>query len=638
VGGPGFLSFYYLAALSVGYFSGYVLLVFGRDVVFRWGQATGVLRALNMAVVGLLWAAAIGLPAILFYVNFPHIRDFNGPVVAEFGNEMAGALPAKPAIVLADDPARLYLAMGASQRLGLAGQHAFVESPALLHGEYLRYLADRYPSFRKELASPERLPAQINSRQVSVLLVHLAQRQPVYYLHPSFGDYFERVCMTPYRLGGNVHPSPTNALATLVLTPEEIATNQAYWDARERGSLALLPGLTKRSADALRVADYYSQILDCWGTDLQKAATELKLSLPLKEAMLKDANDQFAEALLLNPSNIMARVNLQYNAHLRGVQPAGALVSSSDVAAHFLNHWDIALNLFGPADVPDLDIHIGRFFAQRGVFLQAAHLFQRCVELAPHHPAGELDLAETYIDLGLLDAALVLIKDVREHSTQNPLEMVRLEALVYATKNDFAQADKLLTDEHNKNPKDDKFAGVMAEFYRRMGYTVLRESGGDPAREKSAEKDAAIWFKKAMTALDEQLQLLNALTANTLEISGINLRKAEIQMTIQDYASAIITLTAMLRQDPGMQVPLLNRAISELQIGRLDAAKDDYLALEKMLPKPSQVVYYGLAQVAHAQNDKPAEIRYDRLYLKYAPHNTQEATNVTRQLHALEGR
>jgi hypothetical protein len=94
----------------------------------------------------------------------------------------------------------------------------------------------------------------------------------------------------------------------------------------------------------------------------------------------------------------------------------------------------------------------------------------------------------------------------------------------------------------------------------------------------------------------------------------------------------------MLRQDPGMQVPLLNRAISELQIGRLDAAKDDYLALEKMLPKPSQVVYYGLAQVAHAQNDKPAEIRYDRLYLKYAPHNTQEATNVTRQLHALEGR
>ena len=161
-GSPGFLSFYYLAALSVGYFSGYVLLVFGKDVAYRWGRATGILRLFNGVVTGLLWVAAIGLPAILFYGNFRHIRDSNGSAVSQFANEMAKSLPPMPAVVLADDPARLYLAMGASQRLGLPDQYTFIESRSLVHREYLRYLADRYPAFRKEVE--DRTPARGDHR------------------------------------------------------------------------------------------------------------------------------------------------------------------------------------------------------------------------------------------------------------------------------------------------------------------------------------------------------------------------------------------------------------------------------------------------------------------------------------------
>ena len=633
-GTPGFLSFYYLAALSVGYFSGYVLLVFGKDLASRWRQAKGILRVLNGVLTELLWVAAIGLPAILFYESYRHIRDFNRPVVIEFGKEMAQALPAKPAVVLADDLARLYLAAGASQRLGLPDQYTFIESRSLVHREYLRYLAARYPAFGKEIKDPDTLPEDIPPLQIGSLLAHLSQRQPVYYLHPSFGTYFERVCMAPRRLGGDLHPYPTNVLAALVLTPAEIAANQAYWHALEKESLAALPELAKRSADARRIANYYSQILDTWGTELQKTATELKLAPPLKDAMLQDANDQFAEALQLDTNNIVARLNQQYNAHLRGVPPAGVLIGTDDATAQVHNHWDAALNLYGPADVPGLDIQIGRYFAESGAFLQAAHCFQRCLQLAPNDPEGELDLAKTYIDLGQADAALSLVKDMRERFTGNPLELLRVEALAYATKNDFAQADKLLTDGHNRNPKDDKFAGVTAEFYRLMGYSVLRESKGDPAK----EKDAAIWFKKSLAALDQQLQLLNALAANPREIANVNLRKAEMQMTLKDYEAAIVTLTAMARQDPKNPVPLLNRAISELQIGRLDAAKNDYQALEKMAPQPSHIVYYGLAQVAQKQNDKPAEMRYDKLYLQCAPRNTAEFTNLTRQLQKLEGR
>jgi tetratricopeptide (TPR) repeat protein len=646
-GAPGFLSFYYLAALSVGYFSGYVLLVFGKELTFRWGRATGILRVINLVVTGLLWAAAIGLPALLFRENFPHMRDFTSPVVAQFGNEMAKALPSKPAIVLADDRFRLYLAMGASQKLGLPDQYTFVDSRALIHREYLRYLVERYPAFRKEHIDLDSLPEEVTGRQIGDLLEDLSQRQWVYYLHPSFGNYFERVCMTPHRLGGDVHPYPTNALATLGLTPAQIATNQAYWHKLEKESLAGLlelakrgpDGLPKRSADAVRIANYYSQMLDYWGTELQKAGTELKLPL-----LLNDAGDQFAEAFRLNPLNYVARLNQQFNAHLRGLPPPPGLLISSPELADQVTSWEATYNLDGPADVPDLDIRIGTFFAGRGVYLQAAHLFQRCLELAPNDPEAELALAKTYIDMGLMDAGLALIRDSRQRAAGDPVEMARIEALAYAKKNDFAQADKLLTEARLKYPKDERFPGWMAEFYRRMGYSALLQDKDDPSKEKEAAK----WFQKALAASSDQLQLLNTtmnVTAHAAEIPGINLQKAEMQMMLKDYPAAILTLNALVRQDPENPVPLLNRAISELQGGQIPAAKIDYLALEKMGLEvlrrwqiPEHMVYYGLAQVAQKQRDKPAEIHYDRLYLKFAPHNTLEFTNVTQQLHQLEAR
>jgi tetratricopeptide (TPR) repeat protein len=349
---------------------------------------------------------------------------------------------------------------------------------------------------------------------------------------------------------------------------------------------------------------------------------------------VQDANAQFVAAIRLNPNNVMALANQQYNARLCGAPPVGPLISMSEVAVHFNDRWDSALSLFGPSDVPDLDIQIGRYYAQRGAYLRAAPLFQRSLELAPNNPVGELDLANTYIDMGLVDAAFVLIKDVREHPAGNPLELVGVEVLAYLTKNDFAQADKLLEDAHHKNPKDEKFDGVMAEIYRVMGNRVLRDSKGDAGQEKKA----AQWFGKALACLDEQLQLLNGPMANSQEVNLVNLHRADMQMAIKDYEAAIVTLTEMVRQDPANPIPLLNRAISELQVNRIDAAKSDFRAMEKMMPEPSPAVYYGLAQVAQKQNDKPAELSYDKLYLRYAPQNTLEFSNLTERVQKLQGR
>jgi tetratricopeptide (TPR) repeat protein len=632
-GTPGFLTFYYLAALSVGYFSGFVLLVFGKDIADGRGLSGGIPRASNGVVVGLLWVAAIGLPAMLFRDNFLHIRDFNSRVVFQFGKEMAASMPGEPAVVLADDPARLYLAVGAGQSLRLPNQYIFVESGSLVHREYLRYLANRYPPFGRELPNPDRLPDLITDQQAGSLLAHLTQRMPVFCLHPSFGSLLDGVCMTPHRLGGYLHPYPTNVLETLALSPGGTATNQAYWRSLEKDALASLPELAKGSPDARRIAGFYSQMLDYWGVELQKTATRRKLPL-----LLEDANVQFAEALRLNPNNVVARANQQFNARLRGVPPAGLVNAISNAAARLNNHWATALDLDGPADVPDLDIQIGRYFAQRGTYHQAAPYFQRSLELAANNPAAELDLANTYINLGLLDAASILIRDMHKHFTGDPLELAGVEVLACIARDDFTQADKLLADARNKYPKDQQFIGVSAELYRVMGNKVLRESEGNPAREKSAENDAAPWFKKSLAALDERLRLLEAAMARAQEIYRVNLSRVEMQMALKDYDAAISNLTELAPLHPQNPAPLLNLAICELQINRLGAAKKDYQSVEEMMREPSPQVYYGLAQIAQKQNDKAAEIRYSKLYLQHAPRGTPEFAGVSQRLLKLEGR
>ena len=170
---------------------------------------------------------------------------------------------------------------------------------------------------------------------------------------------------------------------------------------------------------------------------------------------------------------------------MRGVRFVGPLIDLSELSLRFYYQWDKVLSAFGPADVPELDLQIGRHFAEQSLYLQAAHEFERSLELAPGNPIGELSLAKIYVDLGLGDAALHLIGDVEGRFTGNSLELVRVKTLAYIKKNDFAAADKLLTDEHTRSPRDDTLVKMMAEFYRLIGYSVLREAKQNPPRETS---------------------------------------------------------------------------------------------------------------------------------------------------------
>jgi tetratricopeptide (TPR) repeat protein len=199
--------------------------------------------------------------------------------------------------------------------------------------------------------------------------------------------------------------------------------------------------------------------------------------------------------------NYVARLNQQFNAHLRGAPPpAGVLLSSGDLASR-VTSWDDAFDLYGPVDVPDLDIRIGVYFASHNVGRQAVRLFQRCLELAPNDAEAELDLAKTYIDLGLSDAGLTLLQDIRGRATGDPVEIARVEALAYVNKNDFAQTDRILLETRQKYPKDQRlFAVGWLSSTGGWATSCSIESNGDEGK----EKDAAKWFQKALAAMNEE--------------------------------------------------------------------------------------------------------------------------------------
>ncbi len=543
-GTPGFLTFYYLAALSVGFFSGQLLRIFKsvwrgaaeggdgeggyeRTVFGREAQRRrrGAVRFASGGTVGLLSMVAVGLPVVLIGRNLPEVRRNNGPVLAEFGGEIAKSLPDKPTIVLADDPSRLYLAMGAGQALHLPDQYLFVEAPLLIHREYRRHLADLYPVFTREITNWGELPERLTGEQAGELVARLVQHYPVYCLHPGFGEWLEHVCMTPHGLGVVLHPSPTHLLETLSLSPGALATNQNYWHVMENGPLGSLAEVAGTSSDARRVAGYYSQTLNYWGTELQKAGMHRK-----DAGLLEDANAQFVEAIVLNPTNLVARANQQFNAGLLGLRPVGPPGASSNAVAEWDGRWDQALRVCGPADEPSLNIRIGRHLAQHGLYRQAAGWFQRSLELAPDDPTAELDLANSYVDLGLPDAAFALIADARKRAPlENPMDLAGLEALAYVAKNDFDQADKLLSNAHSLNPHDDLFTAEMAEVYRLMGYRALNAGKGGASEGPARRKAAAVWFKKSLAAFNEHLQFLDSRPIHAQDTDAVSRRVAEMQ-------------------------------------------------------------------------------------------------------------
>ncbi len=629
----GFLTFYYMGALCVGYFSGYILLVFGRSAAPAWGRQGPVIRAFNRLVVGLLWLLAVAAPCGLFYENISHINAARSSVLADFSGEIIQDLPAKPVIILGDDPVRLYLLEAAFRREGKPNKNILIETGSLPYREYIAYLVSRYPELKKETTPPGQLAHVLPPNSLINYVYGLSRKYSIYYLNPSFGYFFETFYLKPHGLVYQLQPYSKDAIEPPLPTSEEIKENQDIWAKLEQKSLVALPSLAKLDPDAELTGVSYSVGLDFWGVDLQKAGH------------LKEANAQFAEAARINPQNFIAKINRDYNERLQ--KNDHRPIDSGDLIYKAINLYRgmvPILKFNGPVDEPDMDLVFGKLMADGHDLRQGAILFERRLQLLPGDASAELDLAKVFVDSGLTDRAIELVRKLRANPAANKWEVSRVEALAYYARNDFPSAERLMQDALKEDPHDENRVAILAEFYRVTAYAALREANdalrqkNDALREKNAS-EATRRFNNALNYINQELQLL---TQSSQKSAGPNsvpdtmLKKAEVEMMLKSFEPAIATLNQIMVLQPANSTALLNRAIAEIQLNQMQAAKDDYKALRKLMPRQPYVADFGLAEIAAREKNPAAEIRWLKRYLDFAPDDLPEYQQAKQRLRKLE--
>ena len=617
----GFLTFYYLGALAIGYFTGYLLLIFSRRPTYGWERPSAVRTGFNFLMLAAIGLLAVAAPAWLYYQDYPRIQAGNSPALAQYTDEVLQALPPKGAIILSDDSERLLMIEAACQRRGAANGNILIETASFSHREYIQYLASRYPDLKKVMTAPEKLRHVLPAKSLIYFLLQVGKQQPIYYLHPSFGYYFEAFYMKPDGVVYEMKTFPNNTEAQPPLpTAAEIASNQAFWKRMEDGPLRTLPDLAKKSGGAQALAIDYAAALDYWGVDLQRANH------------LKEASDSFAEALRLNPDNFIAKANLDYNTQLQNNshQPIDSTGILSRALAYYRSIESI-LKLNGPVDEPGLDLEIGQALAEGKNFRQANALFERRLQLLPGDAEAQLAIAKTDVDAGDGKKALELLRAISKAPKIGSWDLLRCEALAHVANREYELAEKIFSDAVKAEPKDVSRLTILADFYRVRGYEALQTN--QPA-------EAARRFETALTNLDAALQIDQAPSAPESaieEVPQLLLKKAELQMMLKSYDQAIQTLDHFLELRHANPTALLNRAVAEVQLKKFPEAKKDYQSLRKLLSGEGYIADLGLADVASAEKDAPEEIRRLKLYLKSAPDDTEEFGYVKKRLQKLEG-
>ena len=632
--GAPFLTFYYLGALCLGYFAGYFLLVCGREVAKTWQRISAGSRLINRLVTAAVWMAVIGTPLGLLYKNVPVIRANDGSLLREFARLTTGRLPAQGAVALADDPFILLLAQNILQQSNPTDDALLADTRLLPYVVYQESLHKRFPRQWPGLPTSEAPVPAIDPRYLIYELTGLARSNEVYYLHPSFGYYFETLYPQPRGMVYHLAPYATNAITPPALSEAAIQENQKFWsDARPAlDRLALL--ISRQINDARVVGRWYARALNAWGVELQKLRR------------LDDAAQAFALARKLNPDNVAADINFSFNRTLRsGATPAAETEKSLDQKFGRYRSWNAVLGVNGPVDDPGICFRLGQTFISQSLFRQAALQFLRVLELEPDNLDARLWLAQVFGAGQLPDKALEVIADIRNRAAAHPLtstnevELARIEAMAHFGKGETNTAETLLLDARQRHPQSEILLDALAQFYLlSQRPTNALVAIDEQLKLRPDNLDALLnkaYLNMKLGAYDQAKTAVAAVLKRQPDNAQALLDQGAICIQTRAYSEAIDPMNKLLKLQPNNQAALRNRAIAYLQSGQLDAARKDYETIQKTAPT-AYPIYWGLGEIAFQRKDVPAAIKYYEAYLKYAPSDTDESKQTTERLRQLK--
>jgi tetratricopeptide (TPR) repeat protein len=617
------LTLYYLSALSVGYYSGYFLLVFRREIGTRF-QVRGAppINFLNFLAVVAIWLLFISAAAGLIYKNAPLVRAANTDMLGRCASLTADHLPQAGGVLLSDDSRYLYLAEAALSRDGRAKSFLFLDTQSFVLPAYHQFLHDKYPNIWPETfkASDTNLVSQ---QQQVALLTALAKTNELYYLHPSFGYYFEQFYLEPHGLVYRLKQLPSDTLLPVLPDNSQIDENESFWagaelqtfnpieralaasppiESRPWGErmLALLHVPAEQNPNAVAAGSLYSRSLNYWGVQVQRAGNHAI------------AAGHFDMAQKLNPENAVARINLQFNHSLQAGEtvPIDLSKTSLDQFGRY-NTWSQILDIGGAFDEPSFCFANGLVWIRNGFYAQALALFTRVCQLEPDNLPAHLWLTQLYSFNRLPDRALKAVQEIRNQPGKCPLDeayrmqLTLIEVAAYFQKEDLAQGTQLLEAEISRNPTNNTLLTTATQFFVAKGL-----------------------YTNALAVIDSRLR-------DSPDDPEWLFSKSYVYLQLKDYNRAIPVLTQILSQEADNSTALFNRAIAYLGVGRLDEAQADYEKLNRTFTNSFRI-NYGLGEIAWRKHETNNAIKFYKLYLASANPDTDEATNILRRLRQLQ--
>jgi tetratricopeptide (TPR) repeat protein len=359
----------------------------------------------------------------------------------------------------------------------------------------------------------------------------------------------------------------------------------------------------EQNPNAVVAGSFYSRSLDFWGVKMQRAGA------------LVAAAAHFEMAEKLNPDNVVAQINLQFNHSLQTGENVPVDLTKVTLDQFKLHSWNEVFNVDGPFDEPSFCFEDGVVLVQGKLFRQAVASFTRVRQLAPDNLVARLWLGQIYDLARLPDRALEAIQDVRGQPEKfslmdtNEIQLTLIEAAAYFEKKDTARATQLLETEISNSPTNDILLAAAAQFYTVNGL-----------------------FHNALAVIDRRLQL-------SPDDPNLLFDKGYVCVQLRAYDDAIAALTRVLSLQQGNKDALYNRAIAYYNSGRFDESRADYMELNQTVTNSYQIAY-GLGQIAWLKHETNEAVKNYTLYLANTniSTNTDTARMIIQRLHGLKGK
>ena len=631
---PG-LTLYLLAALCLGYFSGFTLLLFGKSPQrSRRGPHTPIpvlpaaLMWLCPFIVGGTLIAGSGGLLLLIYKNAPILRAENDHTLLNYARQTTQNLPPNGAILLGDmdapyyQPVHGYLVEAMLAREGLWNKYPVVDTSSMKFSTYQRFLHRQYPKQWPEIFKDKK-PMVFNELGMLKFLNQLACSNTLCYLNPSFGYYFESFYLEPHGLHYNLKTLPSDTLLPPPLDASLIQENQNFWiglmkdggadaawqiSASSKTSTKWPDKLLKRlrvpvqaNPNAVLAATLYSVGLDAWG---------VQLAFSGREDM---ATNAFNDALQVNPGNFSAKVNLRFHRERsRDGSPAIDLARTLPDQLGKANNWEELLAENGPVDDISFAYENAMLLADRsGLYRQAVAPLNWVKSFAPNLFDVRRRLASAYLLNHLPEKALAILEDPARDparfglSQADQTSLATLRSAAYFQDRDFQKGIETLNREISRQPDNERLVSVAIQASLEVG--SLTNALSLAARKISESPTEPQWWFAQGLALMKSGQFIPA---------------------IQSFDHTLTLAT-------NNESVLFDRALACLDAGRLDEARKGYLQLQADHPNSFQIAY-GLGEIAWKLGDTNEAVKNYRLYLANSPTNTPEALQVSQRLKILE--